>query len=351
MIRIENIYYMLSYAFGVLQEQGYRNILTEEFENATELLCAILCKGVAVQVKRGLARAYVTQEEPLCMPKGKIELTQSLKVQSFRKKQIVCRYDTFSVDFYLNQILKTTLKELLCMDISKKQKKEIRKLLLFFSEVSVLDSLHINWNIRYEKNNQTYAMLLAVCEMIIKGGLQTNTEGHTRMMEFLDEQTMPKLYEKFLLQYFRKEHKELKVYAPQISWNLDNEISELADNSTNNYLPVMKSDIVISNKETKKTLIIDAKYYTHSMQTNSLYRNQTIHSANLYQIFAYVKNWKAEEEENIMGMLLYARTEEEIQPNCMYQMSGNQIYVRTLDLNCKFDVIKKQLDGIAKIVE
>lgn len=342
MIRIENIYYMLAYSFQVLQEKGYKDILTEEFENAEELLSAILCKGVAIQIKRGLRRAYITQEESLSTPKGKIEMNQSIKTQSVRKKQFVCSYDEFSVDFYLNRIIKTTLNALLCANISKARKKEIRKLLLFFAEVATLDVHNINWNIQYDRNNQTYHMLVAVCQMILKGILQTNADGSTHIMEFADEQTMPKLYEKFILNYFRKEHKELKVYAPQIKWMLDDGID--------NRLPIMQSDIVISNKQTRKTLIIDAKYYTHNMQMKAPYMSQTIHSANLYQIFAYVKNWKAKENETVMGMLLYARTEDEVQPDNTYQMSGNQIHLRTLDLNCKFNVIAAQLDAIAKMV-
>ena len=41
-------------------------------------------------------------------------------------------------------------------------------------------------------------------------------------------------------------------------------------------------------------------------------------------------------------------TEEEIQPDNIYQMHGNQITVKTLDLNQKFDIIAKQLDDIVK---
>lgn len=46
-------------------------------------------------------------------------------------------------------------------------------------------------------------------------------------------------------------------------------------------------------------------------------------------------------------MLLYAKTDEEICPNNEYLMSGNKITVRTLDLNCDFEQIAVQLDGIA----
>lgn len=42
MIPIQNIYYMLSYAFQVLQEQGYRSVAAENFQNTADLCAAIL---------------------------------------------------------------------------------------------------------------------------------------------------------------------------------------------------------------------------------------------------------------------------------------------------------------------
>ena len=46
-------------------------------------------------------------------------------------------------------------------------------------------------------------------------------------------------------------------------------------------------------------------------------------------------------------MLLYARTDEEIQPDNEYMMGGNKISVKTLDLNCDFSEIVVQLNSIA----
>ena len=47
-------------------------------------------------------------------------------------------------------------------------------------------------------------------------------------------------------------------------------------------------------------------------------------------------------------MLLYAKTEEDMQPNNVYQMHGNQITVKTLVLNFQFKGISSQLDEIVK---
>ena len=54
-------------------------------------------------------------------------------------------------------------------------------------------------------------------------------------------------------------------------------------------------------------------------------------------------------QHTVSGMLLYARTDETIQPDNDYSMSGNKISVRTLDLNCEFPVIAAQLDKIVEV--
>ena len=337
MIPVQNIYYMLAYAFQVLNENGYKNIETEQFDNVGELCAAILSKGVSLQLKRGLGKEYVSETEPLSSLRGKIDIAESIKTQSMLRKQLVCTYDDFTVNSYMNRIIKSTMELLIRSDISKARKKELRKLLVFFGEVEPLNVYDINWQLQYNRNNQSYRMLISICYLVVKGLLQSNTSGGTKLMDFLDEQRMCRLYERFILEYYRKEHPEIRASASQIPWQLDDDFSFM--------LPVMQTDIMLSKGNT--TLIIDAKYYGHTTQEQ--YGVHTLHSGNLYQIFTYVKNKDAEYGEqphNVSGMLLYAQTDESVQPNNVYRMGGNKISVRTLNLNCSFNEIASQLDGI-----
>lgn len=57
MILIKNIYYMLAYAFYILEKQGYEKCSTEDFENASDLLCAILINGITIQLKQSINRS------------------------------------------------------------------------------------------------------------------------------------------------------------------------------------------------------------------------------------------------------------------------------------------------------
>lgn len=337
MIRIQNIYYMLAYAFQVLNQKGYREVATEEFENTADLCAEILIRGMQAQLKRGLNRLYVDKTEPLSAIRGKINFSESLKSSVYMRKQMVCSHDEFSINNASNRIIKATFLLLLRADIAKSRKKDIKKLLVYLSEVDEIDLATTNWSVTYNRNNQTYRMLISVCWLIVKGLLQTQSDGSTKLMAFFDEQRMCRLYEKFILEYYRKEHPELKVSSPYIDWSLDDEFTTL--------LPVMKSDITLERGN--KVLIIDAKYYGHILQTR--FDKETIHSGNLYQIFTYVKNKDAELRNlgyKASGMLLYAQTTEGIKLDATYRMSGNQISVKSLDLDLQFAEIRKQLDLI-----
>lgn len=340
MIPIKNIYYMLSYAFQILNEQGYKDIETEQFDNIAELYAAILTKGITTQIKRGLGKEYISQTESLSVLRGKIDLAESIRTQRILKKQIVCTYDDFSINSYTNRIIKTTVKLLLSMDISKKRKKELNQLLLYFRSVELINLDKVNWNFQYNRNNRAYQMLISVCYLVFKGLLQSNSEGTMRVMDFFDEQSMHRLFEKFVLEYYRKEFPQLTANASQIHWKLDD--------GEGSMLPIMQSDIMLTYE--KQILIVDTKFYINTTQVR--YHVHTIHSNNLYQIFTYVKNKAAEYEDKfykVSGLLLYAKTDEIIQPDNEYYMDGNKISVKTLDLNCPFSEIAVQLNHIIEV--
>ena len=339
MIPIQNIYYMLSYAFQTLQAENYKDLAAENFHNTEELCAAILDKGIGIQLKHGLRRDYVSKSESLSTLQGKLNISESIKTQTMLKKQMICTYDEFSTNIQFNQIIKSTVLLLLKANITNSRKKSLRKLLLFFSDVNEIDLHFVNWNQQYNRSNQNYQMLIGMCYLVYKGLLTTQNNGTTKLMDFFDGQRMCRLYEKFLLEYYRKEHPELTANASQIAWQLDD--------TENQMLPRMQTDIMLSKNN--NILIIDAKYYSH--MTQQQYGIHTLHSNNLYQIFTYVKNKEFElrnYEHTVSGMLLYAQTDEDIIPNNTYHMSGNQISVLALDLNQDFSKISRTLDDIAK---
>lgn len=340
MIPVGNIYYMLAYCFRTLESSGFRSLASEEFENSADLCAAILEKGISQQIRKGLQKSYTETVEPLSVPRGRIEVSASVKTQSIMNMQLVCRYDQFSVDTALNRMLKSTIKGLLSADIDKACKRSLRRLMPYFAEVSDISLHDIDWHFRLDRNNQSYRMLVFVCRLIVDGLIQSGEAGARELPDFIDDQAMCRLYERFILAYYRKEHPELCASASQVAW--------AEDFGYTKWLPIMQTDITL--RAHGRTLIIDAKYYTCTMQRN--YDVRSLHSGNLYQVFTYVKNEQAavgSDDSPVAGMLLYAKTDEDLQPEeWRYVLSGNPVEVRTLDLSGNFESIRCQLDEIAE---
>ena len=342
-IFIKNIYYMLAYAFTTLRQGGYESVETEKFENQHNLFAAILAKGIGRQLKQGLYRDYLNRKEDLAVVRGKIDMSGSIRNRLARKRVVTCEYDELSENNLLNQILKTTVMILIqYAKVDPEHKKDLKKEMLYFSNVDTIDPAKVRWSaIRFRRNNNTYRMLISLCQLILEGMLMTTQDGKYELASFVDEQRMSRLYEKFVLGYYTKEYPNLSPAASRIPWALDDGVGT--------FLPAMQSDITLT--QDNRVLIIDAKYYAHTMQTQ--FGVHTLHSANLYQIFTNVKNKEKDKEfgckpHQVSGMLLYAKTDEMIQPDNTYQMSGNQISVKTLDLNQEFSGIAGQLNAIVK---
>ena len=333
---------MLSYAFQVLKQSNYDDVASEKFDRVQDLFAAILSKGVAQQLKQGLYREYITKYETLSVMRGKLDMPETIQNRIQCKQKLACEFDELSENNLFNQILKTTLHYLVRDDgVGADRKIALKRILLFFDSIDLLDPSEIIWScLYYQRNNQSYELLMNICYFVLDGLLQTTEKGEYKMMAFSDEH-MARLYEKFILEYYRQHHTYLsEVKAAQVKWNLIGEASE----SLIRFLPVMQTDIFLRLNE--KILIIDAKYYGNTLQKQ--YDKYTLHSGNIYQIFSYVKNQDKNNTGNVSGILLYAKTDESITPDCMFNMGGNQIGAKTLDLNVDFKVIAAQLDKIAE---
>ncbi|SEH88150.1 5-methylcytosine-specific restriction enzyme subunit McrC [Ruminococcus flavefaciens] len=340
-IFIQNIYYMLSYAFQILKQEDYKHVAGEKFDKIHDLFAAILEKGVARQVKQGLYREYVPMQEDLSVMRGKLSINETLRLQVQREQKLSCEFDEFSEDNIYNQILKVTIYRLISVDgVAAERRQALKKLIVFFGNVKLIHSDHIAWNrLIYQRNNRNYELLLNICYLVLNGLLQTTEDGNYKLISFSDEH-MERLYEKFILEYYKQHHPELSPEAPVIDWNH----TEMPDPNMIQFLPRMKTDIVLQKGD--KKLIIDAKYYGQAMIKN--YNKETLRSAHLYQIFAYVKNMDTKNTGNVSGLLLYAKTEDEMFPDGQpFIISGNSIGARTLDLNQEFKNISNQLDSIA----
>lgn len=337
-IQVKNIYWMITYALNVIYDKGVQNISTESFENIYDLCASLMSLALSKQVKRGLDKSYIVKINDLQCVKGKILIRETLL--SSNKSKIYCEYDEYNENSYLNKIVKTACVYLLKSNkiIDNKRAVKLKRYLLFLSNVDTISTKLINWNrINFNKNNVSYKILVNISYLIINGLLASNENGNINFREFIDPRKMSALYEKFILGYYKYHHPSLLKGACKIDWNVE---------GNDELLPIMKTDIMLYNKITDKTLIIDAKYYSSIFQYNKKYDSKSFHSNNLYQMYAYVKNKDKHKTGKVSGLLLYGHAKGDPEIESSFNLDGNKISVTNIDLNKDFDEIKKKLESL-----
>lgn len=337
-IFIRNIYYMLSYAFQELKKNNYEDIAQEEFGRISDLFAEILYRGLSSQLKQGLYREYVDKSDSLTVLRGRIDMNRLIRNRINCDRRLVCEYEELSENNIFNRILKSTAILLIGSgDVADRRKSQLRSLLPFLSGVGEENLSKVKWStLNIGRHNQAYRMLINVCCFIVDGMLLTTESGRFRMHVFSDDH-MARLYERFVLSYYRTHHRDLNVNADIVNWNVDTAYSSAIE-----LLPVMRTDITLRKGD--RQLIIDTKYYGE--MTQKRYGHSTVYSDHLYQIFAYVKNRDIRNDGTVSGLVLYAKANEEIVPDFDGVLCNNRFMIRTLDLNRPFEAIAAQLDHI-----
>ena len=337
-IRIQNIYYMLAYAFKALREDAYARVESEEFENAEDLFGEILSIGITRLLKRGLHRMYEERTEDLPGLRGKVELTESIR-HWLNHRQLICStHDEFSVNNPFNRILKSTAVALVQTGKLIKSGAGLKRVMPFLNEVDVIPLRQIRWGcLRYERNNQHYQMLMNVCRFVIDGLLMSEgkSNGKDKIRSFeLDEQKMSELYESFLCAYYAVNYR-LHASPRQIDW-------AVPEGTDKTQLPMMRTDITLSDGA--KTLILDAKFYGSIMQEHR--EKLTYRNAHINQVLVYALNEHENSGKEVRAMLLYAKTGEVSPRPDMWKICGYDIGIDIIDLAQPFNEIAGQLDRI-----
>lgn len=341
-IPINNIYYMLSYAYDVLKQGDNVNLSNEEFDNIYDLFGKILVNGLSLLIKRGFNKEYIDVSEELPVLKGRININETIKKQIYLFGKLHCEFDEFSSNILFNQIIKTSLNTLIKY---KKLDKGIRQQLVninrYFEGIDVitLEKPHFS-RIRFHRNNRFYKLILDICELLYDELIVTSHKGETVFKDFLRDNRMAVLYEKFILNFYKKELTGVRVYSPHIKWNKDIDFAHIGEN----FLPVMRTDIVLQTKH--RQLIIDAKFHSNALQIRNVGDTKKLISSNLYQIYTYLNNSTFDGER--AGLLIYPVVDTDL--DLVYSIQGKKIYVKTLNLNSKWETIYGRLKEIAEVI-
>lgn len=337
-IPIQNIYFLLCYAWDHLQERRYADVRTEDCKGIWDLLGKVLARGAQQLVKRGLHQNYVLVRERRSRLKGKVLFSEDARHRVFGSPERTCEFHELSANVLPNQIIRTTL-ELLNhnAELDPTVRRDVREAaasLASFTPVR-LDS-RVFRQLQLHRNMRHYRFVLNVCEFVHTQSLASSPRGDRRFRDFRrDEASMGKLFEDFVRNFYRREQSAFQVSAPHVSWDVD---ESLSTGGGLGLLPVMKTDVCLQSEHQK--IILDCKFYSDAFQWN--FDRAKFVSSNLYQLFTYLKNQEVVPGwETATGMLLYPTVDQQFDERL--HLGGHEIRLVTINLNQDWTQISADL--------
>lgn len=355
-IPIQNMYYILCYAWGMGEMRGKVNVGVEDCHSLSDLLVHILLNATDDLLKRGMAQGYTAIGDYMDGIKGKIDIGETLKLGRYRQGRIYCHYDELTSDILINQIIYSTLTDSSKIaSLSSENKDRIAKTLRRMPQAKRIQITDYTLNsVRLHRNNRHYHFALNVCKLLHQSVLPNESiVGQQVFFDIQDdERLMNRIFEKFLMNFYKQECRQEfpDVSRSHIRFQLTPFGMAFTKSTDDAYslLPVMETDVTLFNPQTKKKIILDAKYYK-DMLVSRYGEKGKIRRDHMSQILTYVMNQENDSQphtKDTKGILVYPTVDTELDVSYIYKNTNHLIRVSTVNLNQDWRLIEQRLKEI-----
>ncbi len=329
-IPIANIYYLLCYAWRHIEESDVVRLEElEGLERLHDLLGKVLSEGTFLLIRRGIDRGYRDVYENISGIRGKVVVGDTVKQALRARGQVACNFEEMSHDVLHNRILRSTLKSLMRLsELHPEVRTAVRRAYTKLAGVTCvpLNRQHFQ-QVNLDRNRQHYRFLLSICRLIHEQLLVDEHTGDAKFTE-ISEKRMEKLYEDFIIEFYRREQKHYQVNrrGRTITW-----VDEGTSEKFQSKLPRMEADVILESPN--RRIIMDAKYYQETL--GGRYGGK-LHSGNLYQLLAYLRNREATIVPGAQheGILLYPTVDQPLTVDVC--LEGFTIRARSINLGQKW---------------
>ena len=334
-IPILNVYYLLCYAWGRVQDRDTTRLATlGGLSTVQDLLGKVLAGGVNHLFRRGIDRGYVERREDLAGIRGKLAVSDTAKRALRARGRAACDFEELSVNILPNQILRSSLHGLLGRRVSldRHVRGDVRS---SYRRLDGISRTRLKRNtfgqFQLGGNRRLYQFLLSVCRLLYESSVVDEKTGRTTFRDFRrDEATMWALFEEFVTGFYEREQRVYRVNSGgrRVQW-ADKGWATDADRAM---IPVMTADVILESPE--RRIILDTKYYKDALAHGRGSGTGKLHSGNLYQLLAYVRNRQATRPDGAghEGILLYPQVGS-TSLRADIRLEGFRVQARTVNLD------------------
>lgn len=273
---------MLQTARIIHTHKGARAGINTQQHSLLDIFIQHFCHDLHTQILQGKLRNYIEEEENLSVMRGRLVISQHVRHNLVHKERLYCRFDEFSEDMLLNQIVRFTLRLLLPWTRSGKSKKQLSELLMHFDGISDAPITLQSFNLlKTDRITQRFQSVLEQCRLFIAAIKPDVLAGSTPLFSLLFD--MNRLFEAWVAE-------KLKPWAHHQGWHLRTQgprkYLAVRDNDSPKFQ--LRPDIALVDDNGTPQLIADTKWKL----LNEADRKLGVSNSDMYQLYAYAGRYK-----------------------------------------------------------
>lgn len=349
-IPVRNLWLLMLYASDLFRHIDNANVSVEENpDDIPDLVAELLARHVERRLKRNLTYGYQHRESILGRVRGRINILYTERHKLLERGKIDCHFEELTVDTIRNRFVRSALEEISKIVNRTDLAHKCRKLASNFRRMGVIGERPNRAEVslsRFGRHDIGDQQMVSAAHLAFNLALPTEFSG-TKHLSLPDREItwIRKLFEKGIAGFYDVALSDngWRVDAGKtIGWLIDTKSSGIDE-----ILPSMRTDIVLDNQKSGHRIIIDTKF--NSLLTRGWYRDKTLRSGYIYQIYAYLRSQEGNGDplsNNASGLLLHPAIGDMVHESVTIQ--GHEIKFATVDLGAQATEIRDQLLNVIK---
>ena len=344
-IPVRNLWLLMLYASDLFRTRGIGNVgLEDNPDDLPDLVAEILAHAVEVRQRRRLNLGYRSRNAVLNRVRGRIDVLNTERHRLLDCGLVACRFDELTIDTPRNRFVRAALETISRIVRRKEVSHRCRSLASGMKAMGVSGDAPTRGQMstdRFGRNDAEDRFMVAAAKLAFDLALPTEVAGaNVLALPDRDITWVRRLFEKAVGGFYDV------VLQPQgwrvrcggtLGWQIEHKTPGI-----DKILPTMRTDIVLDHSSTKRRIVIDTKFT--SIVTNGWYREETLRSGYVYQIYAYLRSQVGRGDalaDCASGLLLHPAIGQAVDETVVIQ--GHDIRFATVDLTSSPADIRSQL--------
>lgn len=160
---------MLDVALGLKVGDGQALAMARQKETLLDILIRLFADRLLAEARRGLPRAYLSQEEDLAALRGRLDVIRQFTRNAVRPDRLACRFDTLMPDTPLLRVMKACVLMLRRHARMLETQRRLDELRFLLAEVSDVPVSALPWTqVRIDRTNRRWETLYGLAKLFLK---------------------------------------------------------------------------------------------------------------------------------------------------------------------------------------